>query len=298
MADSEKVGLVGVGAMGSELLYRLRLAGEPVLAYDIASEARDRARALDASVAESNADVARNSTIVDVVPRSEQDVLDATLGPGGVLEGATPGTLVLLHSTILPRVTRRVAAEGQRRGVHVIDACMVGVPAVVHAGNLNFVVGGPPELFERARPHLLKMSKAVHHVGPLGSGNIAKLIKNMVTASEALILEEAFRIGQAGGLAPRDTIALFQKLYTGSVLERGESAFVVADGKTPRPHGRGNLYEKDLPLAVALAHDLGVMAPVAEALRAAGERAVAADGSLLAAGGVPGSATVEAALSQ
>jgi 3-hydroxyisobutyrate dehydrogenase-like beta-hydroxyacid dehydrogenase len=285
----EKVGMVGVGAMGSALLERLRLAGEAVLTYDIAPEARDRARALDASVAESSADVARACTIIDVVVRTEQDVLDATLGPGGVLEGAQPGTLVLLHSTILPRTTFRVAEAAQARGVHVLDACMVGVPAVVRAGNLNFVVGGPADLFERARPHLLKMSKAVYHVGPLGAGNIAKLIKNMTTSAEALILEEAVRIGAAGGLAPRDTLALFQKLYTGSVLDRWESAFVIEDGKGARPHGRGNLYEKDLPLAVALAHQLGVMVPVAEALRAAGERALAAEGVLQAAGGVPGS---------
>jgi 3-hydroxyisobutyrate dehydrogenase-like beta-hydroxyacid dehydrogenase len=285
----EKVGMVGVGAMGSALLERLRLANEAVLTYDIAPEARDRARALDASVAESSAEVARASTIVDVVVRSEQDVLDATLGPNGVLEGAAPGTLVLLHSTILPRTTRKVAAAGEARGVHVIDACMVGVPAVVRAGNLNFVVGGPPELFERAKPHLAKMSRAVFHVGPLCSGNVAKLIKNMTTGAEALIIEEALRIGQAGGLDPRDTLALFKEVYSGTVLNRWETAFVFEDGKCPRPPGRGNLYEKDMPLAVALAHSLGVMAPIAEALRAAGERSLAAEGVLEAASGVPGS---------
>ncbi len=285
----EKIGMVGVGNMGSALLERLRLAGESAITYDVAPQARDRARELDASVAESSADVARASTIVDVVVRTEQDVLDATLGPGGVLEGAAPGTLVLLHSTILPRTTRKVAAAAEPRGVHVIDACMVGVPAVVRAGNLNFVVGGPAELFERAKPHLLKMSQAAHHVGPLCSGNIAKLIKNMTTGAEALILEEAVRIGAAGGLAPRDTLALFKEVYSGTVLNRWETAFVFEDGKLPRPPGRGNLYEKDIPLAVALAHDLGVMAPIAEALRAAGERALAAEGVLQAASGVPGS---------
>src|SRR5437870_1916784 len=113
----DKVGMVGVGAMGSALLERLRLASESVLAYDLAPAARGRARALDASVAESAAAVARASTIVDVVVRSEQDVLDATLGPAGVLEGAAPGTLVLLHSTILPRTTRQVAAAAEPRGV-------------------------------------------------------------------------------------------------------------------------------------------------------------------------------------
>ena len=221
----DKVGLVGVGAMGSALVERLRLAGESVLAYDIATEALDRARALDASVAESAAAVARASTIVDVVVRTEQDVLDATLGPGGVLEGAAQGTLVLLHSTILPRTTRRVAAAAQPRGVHVIDACMVGVPAAVRAGNLNFLVGGPAELFERAKPHLLKMSRAVFHMGPLGTGNVAKLIKNMHMGAEALIVQEAVRIGQAGGIPPRETLETFRQVYSGTMLDRWDSMF-------------------------------------------------------------------------
>src|SRR4051794_10513331 len=286
---AEKIGMVGVGAMGTQLLYRLRLAGESALTYDIAPEACDRARELDASVADSAAAVARASTIVDVVVRTEQEVLEATLGRDGVLAGAAPGTLVLLHSTILPRTTRQVAEAGAAKGVHVIDACMVGVPAVVRAGNLNFVVGGPPELFERAQPHLQKMSKAVFHMGPLCSGNVTKLVKNMTTGAEALILEEAVRIGMAGGLGARQILETFQQIYSGTVLDRWEGAFLL-DGDTPRVRGLGNLYEKDLPLAVALAHDLGVVAPVAEALRGAGERALAAEGVLQAAGGVEGSA--------
>jgi 3-hydroxyisobutyrate dehydrogenase-like beta-hydroxyacid dehydrogenase len=287
----EKIGMVGVGNMGSALLERLRLAGESAITYDIAPEARDRARALDASVAESSAAVARASTIVDVVVRTEQDVLDAALGPQGVLEGAAPGTLVLLHSTILPRTTRKVFEAAQPRGVHVIDACMVGVPAVVRAGNLNFVVGGPVELFERARPHLLKMSKAVFHMGPLCSGNVTKLVKNMTTGAEALIIQEAVRIGQAGGIPPRELLQVFEQVYSGTMLSRWESTFLL-DGETPRLRARGNIYEKDIPLAVALAHDLGVIAPIAEQLRAAGERALAAEGVLQAAGGVEGSTSV------
>src|SRR5437588_568190 len=81
-----------------------------------------------------------------------------------------------------------VAEAARPRGVEVVDACMVGVPRVVRAGNLSFVVGGPPELFERARPHLLCMGKQALHVGPLGAGNAAKLIKNLVTGAEALVI--------------------------------------------------------------------------------------------------------------
>jgi 3-hydroxyisobutyrate dehydrogenase len=155
---------------------------------------------------------------------------------------------------------------------------MVGVPAAVRAGNLNFVVGGPAALFERARPHLLKIGKAAIHSGPLGTGNVTKLVKNLATGAEALILQEAVRIGLAGGIPARRTLETFQQVYSGTMLDRWESVFTAADHDDAAMRARGNIYEKDIPLAVALAHELGVIAPIAEMLRAAGERALAAEG--------------------
>src|SRR5262249_1615039 len=133
-ASMETVGMVGVGAMGSALLERLRLADVSATVYDVAPAALERAGAQGATCAGSAAAVARAATLVDVVVRTDQEVQDAVLGPDGVLAGAAPGTLVLLHSTILPQTTRAVAEAARPRGVEVIDACMVGVPRVVRAG--------------------------------------------------------------------------------------------------------------------------------------------------------------------
>src|SRR5712692_6446365 len=150
----ESVGMVGVGAMGGALLHRLRLAGVRLTIYDKDAAAQEAAGAAGAALAPSAAAVAEAATIVDVVVVSDQDVLDCTLGPAGVLEGAQPGTLVLLHSTIHPRTTRQVAEAARERGVDVIDACMVGRPWFVREGQVCFLVGGSPDLVERARPHL------------------------------------------------------------------------------------------------------------------------------------------------
>ena len=127
----EQVGMVGIGAMGSALLERLRLANVEVMAFDIAGPALGAAEALGARLGSSAKAVARESTLIDVVVRTDQDVLDCALGTEGLLEGAKPGTVIILHSTIRPETTRRVAAEAHHRNVHVIDACMLGVPRVV-----------------------------------------------------------------------------------------------------------------------------------------------------------------------
>jgi 3-hydroxyisobutyrate dehydrogenase-like beta-hydroxyacid dehydrogenase len=267
----EKIGIVGVGAMGSALLERLRSAKVEATAFDISPSALETARWSGASLAPSAKAVAQASTLVDVVVRTDQEVLDCMLGQDGILEGAQAGTLVLLHSTIRPETTKKVAAAVPARGVLVIDACMTAVPKVVRQGGLTFLVGGPTELFDRAKPHLLKMAKDAIHMGPLGAGNVAKLIKNLVTASESLVVYEAIRIGQAGGISYRDALEMMQKTKSESVLNRWQERFDLS-GADLVFHAGMNLYDKDLPLAAEVGKSLGVDIPVTEQLAALGRR--------------------------
>src|SRR5215468_9582821 len=104
----EKIGFVGTGALGSALLSRLKLVKVPVLSYDIEPKAQEAARAEGATTLNSAKAVAQACTIIDVVVRTDQEVLDCTLGENGVIEGAAPGALVLLHSTIRPTSTKKI----------------------------------------------------------------------------------------------------------------------------------------------------------------------------------------------
>lgn len=270
----EKVGIVGIGSMGSALLERLKLAGVEATAFDIAPQAVDRARSLGARIAPSAKTVAQASTLVDVVVRTDREILDCTLGRDGILEGAAAGTLVLLHSTIRPDTTKEVAAAARQRDVRVIDACMTAVPKVVREGGLTFLVGGPQDDVERARPHLLHMGKEVMHMGPLGSGNVAKLIKNLVTASEALIVYEAIRIGLAGGIPCEEALEMMRKTASAPTLNRWQERFDVS-GTSPMLRSGQNLYDKDIPLAAEVGKRLGVDIPITEQLAATGLRLIA-----------------------
>lgn len=261
----EKIGFVGTGAMGSALLSRLKLANVVATAFDIAPAAIAAARAEGAEITSSAKAVAQVSTIIDVVVRTDQEVLDCTLGSNGILEGAAPGSLVLLHSTIRPATTKKVAEAAADKRVNVIDACMTAVPSVVRQGGLTFLVGGQKAFFERARPHLLNMAKDAVHMGPLGCGNVAKLFKNMVTASEALIVYEALQIAKAGGIGYQAALDLMQKTRSPHVLDRLEMRFDLSGGDLKFNTGT-NLYDKDLPLAAEVGKSLGAEIPVVEAL--------------------------------
>jgi 3-hydroxyisobutyrate dehydrogenase-like beta-hydroxyacid dehydrogenase len=267
----EKIGFVGTGAMGSALLSRLKLANVQATAFDIAPAAMDAARKEGAQTATSAKAVAQASTIVDVVVRTDQEVLNCTMGKDGVLEGAAPGTLVLLHSTIRPATTKKIAEAAAETRVYVIDACMTAVPSAVRQGGLTFLVGGQKALFDRAKPHLLNMAKDAVHMGPLGCGNVTKLFKNMVTASEALIVYEALQIGKAAGIDYKAALELMQKTKSQNILDRWEMRFDLSGGDLKFNAGV-NLYDKDLPLAAEVGKALGATIPVTEQLAALGIR--------------------------
>jgi 3-hydroxyisobutyrate dehydrogenase len=267
----EKIGFVGTGAMGSALLSRLKLANVPTAAFDISPAAMEAARKEGAQTAISAKAVAQASTIVDVVVRTDQEVLDCTMGKDGILAGAAPGTLVLLHSTIRPTTTKKVAEAAAETRVYVIDACMTAVPSAVRQGGLTFLVGGQKALFDRAKPHLLNMAKDAVYMGPLGCGNVTKLFKNMVTASEALIVYEALQIGKAAGIDYKAALDLMQKTKSQNILDRWETRFDLSGGDLKFNVGT-NLYDKDLPLAAEVGKTLGAVIPITEQLAALGIR--------------------------
>jgi 3-hydroxyisobutyrate dehydrogenase-like beta-hydroxyacid dehydrogenase len=261
----EKIGFVGTGAMGSALLSRLKLANVAAVAFDIASSAMEAALKEGADTAPSAKAVAQASTIIDVVVRTDQEVIECTLGKDGILEGATPGSLVLLHSTIRPTTTKKVAEAAADKRVNVIDACMTAIPSVVRQGGLTFLVGGQKAFFDRAKPHLMNMAKDAVYMGPLGCGNVTKLFKNMVTASEALVVYEALQIAKAGGIGYKAALDLMQKTKSSNILERWETRYDISAGDLKFNAGT-NLYDKDLPLAAEVGKSLGAEIPVVEAL--------------------------------
>jgi 3-hydroxyisobutyrate dehydrogenase len=268
---AEKIGLVGVGAMGSALLERLQLAGVQPMVYDIDAAALEAARTGGADIAASAAEVAQAASVVDIVVRTDDEAQDCTLGAGAIVENAQPDALIILHSTILPQTTRKVAEAARRRGVHVIDACMLGVPKAVRAGQLIFVVGGPDDVVERARTHLLRMGKQVIHMGPVGAGNTAKLIKNLTSGAETLMMHEVLQLGEAEGLKFPQVLEMLQEVESERLLDRWRNVFdPSSDNPVPRL-GR-NVFQKDIPLAAELAQQAGLRLPILKQLASASKR--------------------------
>ena len=270
----KQVALIGVGAMGRALLSRLRTAGKEVHAYDIMPAAQQAAREGGAVVMPSPAAASRNAEYVHVVVASDDQTTEAMLGADGVLATAPPGTLVLLHSTVLPTTTRRIAEAAAKSNVDVIDAPITAVPRQLEAGKAAFMVGGPQSLIDKVHGYLLQLGEDVHHYGPLGAGNVAKLARAMLNAGERVLIAEVLAIVEAGGLDPRQFLQIENAAGRPSKLSLWEDIFIIENGHA-RHRPATNLFNKDVLLAAKLAESYELDAPMSQGAARTAKRWVA-----------------------
>jgi 2-hydroxy-3-oxopropionate reductase len=272
---AKTVGLVGVGKMGSALLERLGAAGAKVRAFDIKDSAMQAARDRGAETTASSAEAARGAAIIHVFVHNDQEIFDATLGENGVLAGADQGATVILHSTIMPATTRRVAEEAARTGIRVIDASVTSTPRYVRAGEAVFLVGGADDVVAEIRPYLETIGRKVWHFGPLGCGNAAKLVKNLSNVMERVMWMEALTAVKAAGIDPRQYAEMLKSVMRGSAMSDWEKIIAIENGDIAPTNAGGNIFRKDVPHALKLVHELGLKLPLAEGTGEASARFVA-----------------------
>jgi len=270
-----QVALVGVGNMGTALLERLVAAGAKVSAFDIKDNAMQAARERGAQTVASSAEAACGAKIIHVFVHNDQEIFDATLGEKGVLAGADKSATLILHSTILPATTRRVAEEAARKGVRVVDACVTSTPRYVRAGEAVFLVGGSDEVVAEIRPHLERIGREVWHFGPLGCGNAAKLVKNLSNVMERVMWIEALQAVKAAGIEPRQYAEMLKSVMRGSAISDWEKIISIEDGEILPTRPGGNIFRKDVPHALSFVRGLGLKLPLVEGTGEASARFVA-----------------------
>jgi 3-hydroxyisobutyrate dehydrogenase-like beta-hydroxyacid dehydrogenase len=264
-----RIGLIGVGKMGSALLERLIAAGMSVRAFDIKNSAMQAARERGAETVASSAEAAREARIVHVFVHNDQEVFDCTLGDNGVLAGAGQGATVIVHSTVLPATTKRVAEEAATKGVRVIDASVTSTPRYVRAGEAVFLVGGPDDVVAEVRPHLETIGRKVWHFGPLGCGHAAKLVKNLSNVMERVMWMEALTMAKAAGIDPRQYAEMLKSVMRGSAMSDWEKIIAIENGAISPTNPGGNIFRKDVAHALTFVHQLGLDLPLAEGTGAA-----------------------------
>jgi 3-hydroxyisobutyrate dehydrogenase-like beta-hydroxyacid dehydrogenase len=257
------VGLIGVGAMGTALLARLHIAHHKVKAYDVSEDrvrfARDQGAEGVSSVAEASRDVGA----VHVFVRTDQELLDVCLADAGILATAAPGTLVFMHSTVMPDTCRQIAGAAEACGVVALDAPVTAVPRHVAAGDATFLLGGPENVKAAAIAHLEPLGRAACHFGPTGAGSVAKIAKNLINANERIAMSEVLSIVEAGGVDVGQFLDMATEIDQGSTVSRWKGSFDI-EGNHAVPRPASNLLNKDVHLAAQLAKVLGLETPMTQ----------------------------------
>jgi 3-hydroxyisobutyrate dehydrogenase-like beta-hydroxyacid dehydrogenase len=257
------LGFVGLGNIGGAMASRL--PPEQLLVHDVREEAA-APFVLKGARFGSLKEVAVECDVISVVVLTDQQVRDVV---AELLEHATPGTVIAIHSTIDTHTAPELAATASGRGVHVIDAPVSGGPMGAAEGTLAVMVGAEREAYELAKPVFQHWAALVLHVGPVGAGTQCKLARNLITYAGFVAAAEAQRLAEAAGIDLRKLAAVVKQSDS---VTGGASSIMVRPTTDPFPADDGlrpyfvharELGEKDLSLAVAMGEELGVETPVA-----------------------------------
>lgn len=257
---AETIGFIGLGIMGRPMAKNLLKAGFPLVVYDIVAEPVDDVVAAGAARGLSSKDVAARSDVIITMLPDGPEVESVVLGPEGVLEGARPGSLLIDMSSVSPLVAQKVGAACESRGVAFLDAPVSGgEPGAINA-TLAIMVGGKPEVFERAVPVFQALGKSITLTGPVGAGNVTKLANQIMVACNIAAMGEALVLAAKAGLDPEVVFNAVKGGLAGSNVLNAKAPMVVAGNF--KPGFRIRLHQKDLRNALLAAESLKVPLPL------------------------------------
>jgi 3-hydroxyisobutyrate dehydrogenase-like beta-hydroxyacid dehydrogenase len=198
----KRIGIIGVGLLGSAVASRLLKGGFVVAAYDTRPEQVKALQAQGLIAAASIAEAAAEADAVFTILPSLESVETTILGTGGLIETAPQNCTVIQMSTVSPNLTRRLGNAVAAKTLGFLDAPMSGTSAMVERGDCAIFVAGDRSRAEACQPIFDAIARKTHYVGDAGMASLAKLATNLLVGLNTAALAEALVLGAKGGLAP------------------------------------------------------------------------------------------------
>jgi 3-hydroxyisobutyrate dehydrogenase len=258
------IAFFGLGRMGTPMTGRLVAAGYDVRGYDVDDGARRRfAGAREGDAPATAADAVEGAAALVLMLPDSGAVRDALSSPG-VLDALPSGGLVVDMGSSDPTQTRELAGEVERRDLAFVDAPVSGGVVGAEAGTLTIMVGGDAGAVARCLPMLDELGGNILHVGSTGAGHALKALNNLLSATHLLASIEVLRVGRRFGLDPETMVAAINtstgrswstehKLPRFVIPERFDAGFAM------------RLMNKDVQIALELAHATGTAVPLGDA---------------------------------
>ena len=196
-----RIAFLGLGVMGAPMARHLAEAGHDLIVYNRgAAKAEAWVANHGGRATRSAAEAASGADAVIACVGNDGDVEQVSLGPDGAFGAMAEGALFVDHTTVSARLARRLAEDGERRGLHVVDAPVSGGQAGAEQGKLAIMCGGSEAAVAAAQPLMQAYAARIVHVGPAGHGQLTKMVNQICIAGVVQGLAEAIHFTKAAGL--------------------------------------------------------------------------------------------------
>ncbi len=267
------VGFIGLGVMGGPMAHNILKGGHKLTVFDLNEAAVAKLTAAGATAAASPREVGAVSEIVVTMLPEPQHVESVVLGENGVAAGLRKGGIVIDMSTIDPHTSQRVGKELAKRGFHMVDSPVGKTSEHAETGTLTLMLGGEPDVVERAKPVLSCMGNEMYNCGGPGMGHAMKITNNLLATTIMAANTEALAIGIKAGLTLELMIEVMKTTMAWNA-QLGTAMPKKAFRGDDSPGFMVKLACKDVRLAVELARNQGFEALVGAAAQKTLERAM------------------------
>ena len=207
-----RAAFIGLGVMGYPMAGYLAKKGHDVVAYNRTTEKAEAwCEAFDGSSAATPAEAATGADFTFTCVGNDDDVRDVVLGDDGVLAGASAGSIIVDHTTASATLAREIHSTAAAKSIGFLDAPLSGGQAGAENGQLTIMVGGDEDTFERAAPMMDCYAKAITLIGPVGSGQLAKMVNQICIAGIVQGLSEGLHFAKRAGLDATKVIDAISK---------------------------------------------------------------------------------------
>lgn len=260
----QKIGFIGVGAMGKPMASNLLKAGYEVGVFDLVEAAVKEMEGKGAKGYATAAELAAASDVV-ICSLPNSKIVEATMtGKSGVFESCKRGTVIMDMSSVAPNSTKAMAKRAAEYGVHYMDAPVSGGVAGAAAGTLTIMVGADDETFTMVKPILDVLGKNIYHVGGPGSGDAIKMVNNHLLGCNMAALAEALVLGVKCGLSVDTMKEIISQSSGASYALNAKLEKFIQAGKFDTGFAV-DLQYKDLGLALEASRDERVPMPMGAA---------------------------------
>jgi len=260
MTTYSNIGFIGLGVMGEPICRNLaRKSKAKVQASDLDPALLQRLAADGIEKANAEAIMATCDVIFLSLPSGEV-VAQLCRQQKGLLSLARHGQIVIDLSTSSVDTTRALAREFAERGAWFIDAPVARTRAAAEAGTLAVMVGAPPEVFEKVKPLIATFASDITLCGPVGCGQVLKILNNMMLFEAVVAISEAKAIGERAGVDPAVLFDTLSKGSADSFALRNHGMKAILPGEFPERAFSVRYAHKDLLYALQLAKEAGIEA--------------------------------------